>query len=228
MRVLICDDHPIVAAALGMTLEAGFAAEVAIVGDCAAALAALAADGPVDLVLLDLNIPGEDAATNLAAMRAACPETPLVVFSGSDDPEQLRLALAMDVHGFLPKSARPEVLEAALRLVLAGGRYLPDTVRRLALAGETPAMMTPAVPSPAPAPAPAPAPTPAPAPSHGLTARQQQVLERLASGCPNKQIARELGISPFTAKAHVAQLLLVLGAANRTEAVAIARARALI
>lgn len=218
VRVLIVDDHPIVAAAMGMTLETGFAAEVTITHDCATALAMLANGARFDMVLLDLNIPGESAADNLAAMRVACPALPLVVFSGSDDPAQLRLALAMDVHGFLPKSSQPELLEAALRLVLAGGRYLPETVRSLALAGDA---------------APAAAAGPGPAASgHGagteLTARQLQVLERLASGCPNKQIARELGISPFTAKAHVAQLLLVLGATNRTEAVALARQRALI
>lgn len=212
MQVLICDDHPIVASAMGMTVEAAFDAEVHIAHSCADALDRARTMGAVDLLLLDLHIPGEDPRENLNAARAACPQTPVVVFSGSEDPDHLRMALEMDVHGFLPKSSRPEVVEAALRLVLAGGRYLPDAVRTLALEAAAPA--TP--------------PAPATLGEAGLTERQMQVLHLLANGSANKQIARDLGISPSTAKAHVAQVLSVLGATNRTEAVAIARGRGLL
>jgi two-component system, NarL family, nitrate/nitrite response regulator NarL len=209
MQVLICDDHPIVASAMGMTVEAAFDAQVHIAHSCADALARAQALGAVDLLLLDLHIPGEDPRANLNAARAACPQTPVVVFSGSEDPDHLRMALEMDVHGFLPKSSRPEVVEAALRLVLAGGRYLPDAVRTLALEAN-------------------PAPANATVVDTSLTDRQMQVLRLLAGGSANKLIARDLGISPSTAKAHVAQVLSVLGAANRTEAVAIARGRGLL
>ena len=167
--------------------------------------------GQVDLLLLDLHIPGEDPRSNLIAARTACPQTPVVVFSGSEDPDHLRMVLELDVRGFLPKSARPEVLEAALRLVLAGGRYLPDAVRDLVLEGSGGSGAAEAT-----------------APDGALTERQREVLHLLASGCANKQIARDLGISPSTAKAHVAQILTVLGAANRTEAVALARGRGLL
>ncbi len=214
MQVLICDDHPIVASALGMTLETMFDAQVHITLNCSQALDRIRTCGRFDLLMLDLHIPGEDARANLAAARAACPDTPIMVFSGSDDAHNLRLALEMDVAGFLPKSSSPEVVEAALRLVLAGGRYLPDAVRLLAL-GE-----------PAAVPAP-----PANGSGHGhaaLTARQRHVLQLLAQGSPNKQIARELGISPATVKAHVAQVLAVLGAGNRTEAVMVAHQRGLL
>lgn len=212
MQVLICDDHPIVASAMGMTVEAAFDAEVHIAHSCADALDRARTMGAVDLLLLDLHIPGEDPRENLNAARAACPQTPVVVFSGSEDPDHLRMALEMDVNGFLPKSSRPEVVEAALRLVLAGGRYLPDAVRTLALEAAAPAT-PPATVTLAEA---------------GLTDRQMQVLHLLASGSANKQIARNLGISPSTAKAHVAQVLSALGAANRTEAVALARGRGLL
>lgn len=211
MQVLICDDHPIVASALGMTLETAFDAQVHIALNCSQALDKVGQIGQLDLLMLDLHIPGEDARGNLAAARAACPDTPIMVFSGSDDVHNLRLALEMDVAGFLPKSSSPEVVEAALRLVLAGGRYLPDAVLLLAL-GE-----------------PAPAPTNAFTDGHSaLTARQRHVLQLLAQGSPNKQIARELGISPATVKAHVAQVLAVLGAGNRTEAVMMAHQRGLL
>lgn len=214
MQVLICDDHPIVASALGMTLETAFDAKVHIALNCSQALDKVGQIGPIDLLMLDLHIPGEDARGNLAAARAACPDTPIMVFSGSDDAHNLRLALEMDVAGFLPKSSSPEVVEAALRLVLAGGRYLPDAVRLLALGEAAP---------------------PPPVAANGagdghavLTARQRHVLQLLAQGSPNKQIARELGISPATVKAHVAQVLAALGAGNRTEAVMIARQRGLL
>lgn len=220
MQILICDDHPIVASALGMTLETAFDAQVHITLNCSQALAKVAEVDRLDLVMLDLHIPGEDARGNLIAARAACPDTPILVFSGSDDACNLRLALEMDVAGFLPKSSSPEVVEAALRLVLAGGRYLPDAVRLLALGDGAPA---PANVAPVNS-------------AHinsggepgGLTTRQQHVLQLLEQGSPNKQIARELGISPATVKAHVAQVLATLGAMNRTEAVMMARQRGLL
>jgi len=214
MQVLICDDHPIVAAALGMTLETAFDAQVHIALNCAQALEQIRQIDRLDLLMLDLHIPGEEARGNLAAARAACPDTPIVVFSGSDDAHNLRLALEMDVAGFLPKSSPPEVVEAALRLVLAGGRYLPDAVRLLALAEPAPVRVVPTNGAGA-----------APA---TLTVRQRHVLQLLAQGSPNKQIARELGISPATVKAHVAQVLAALGAGNRTEAVMVAHQRGLL
>jgi len=214
MQVLICDDHPIVAAALGMTLETAFDAQVHIALNCAQALEQIRQIDRLDLLMLDLHIPGEEARGNLAAARAACPDTPIVVFSGSDDAHNLRLALEMDVAGFLPKSSPPEVVEAALRLVLAGGRYLPDAVRLLALAEPAPVRVVPTNGAGA-------APT-------TLTVRQRHVLQLLAQGSPNKQIARELGISPATVKAHVAQVLAALGAGNRTEAVVVAHQRGLL
>lgn len=214
MQVLICDDHPIVAAALGMTLETAFDAQVHIALNCAQALEQIRQIDRLDLLMLDLHIPGEEARGNLAAARAACPDTPIVVFSGSDDAHNLRLALEMDVAGFLPKSSPPEVVEAALRLVLAGGRYLPDAVRLLALAEPAPVrVVTTNGAGAAPA---------------TLTVRQRHVLQLLAQGSPNKQIARELGISPATVKAHVAQVLAALGAGNRTEAVVVAHQRGLL
>ena len=220
MQVLICDDHPIVASAIGMTLESTFDAEVRIVTSWAAALSEAAAQGPFDLLLLDLHIPGEDPAANLRAAREACPDTPIVVFSGSEDPEHLRLALELGVRGFIPKSTGSEVIEAALRLVLAGGRYLPERVRIMALgeaAGEAELARPPRA-----------AADPILLAAAVLTERQVEVLRMLAGGAANKEIARDLAISPYTVKAHVAQLLMVLGASNRTHAVDLARRQGLL
>jgi DNA-binding NarL/FixJ family response regulator len=220
MQVLICDDHPIVASAIGMTLENTFDAEVRVVSSCAAALGEATTQGPFDLLLLDLHIPGENPADNLRAARQTCPHTPIVVFSGSEDPAHLRLALEFDVRGFIPKSAPPEVIEAALRLVLAGGRYLPDHVRMLALSG-LPAGPVAGQPAAAPS-------VPVKLEDIRLTERQHEVLRMLARGAANKEIARHLGISPHTVKAHVAHVLMVLGASNRTHAVDLARRQELL
>lgn len=220
MRVLICDDHPIVASAIGMTIEARFNADVEIFGTCASALDRVRTGPPFDLLLLDLNIPQEDPLCNLRAARDACPDTPIVVFSASEDTAHMRLALELDVRGFIPKSSRPEVIEAALQLVLAGGRYLPETVGMMALAGAR-AEHQPTGPS-------ALHPAGALHASSALTDRQIEVLRMLASGTANKQIARLLGISPYTVKAHVAQIFIVLGAKNRTQAVDLARQQGLV
>jgi DNA-binding NarL/FixJ family response regulator len=165
-------------------------------------------------MLLDLHIPDEDPFANLRAARAALPDTLIVVFSGSEDAAHLRLALELDVRGFIPKSSNPEVIEAALRLVLAGGRYLPDPVRMMALAGPAGELR--------------PRESLYPGPARDLTERQIEVLRMLAGGAENKQIARALGISPYTVKAHVAQVLQLLGASNRTQAVDIARRQGVI
>jgi DNA-binding NarL/FixJ family response regulator len=220
MRVLICDDHPVVASAIGMMIEARFDASVEIASSCTSALDRVRADGPFDLLLLDLHIPNEDPLCNLRAAREACPHTPIVVFSASEDFAHIRLALELDVRGFIPKSSRPEVIEAALRLVLAGGRYLPETVGAMALAGAE-ADHQPAGAAGLPA-------TELSHCSSALTDRQIEVLRMLASGAENKQIARALGISPYTIKAHLAQIFIVLGASNRTQAVVLARQKGLL
>jgi two-component system, NarL family, nitrate/nitrite response regulator NarL len=212
VKVLICDDHPIVAGALAATLERLFNAEALLVHSFAKAREVLAAGPEIGLCVMDLHIPGEDAHSNLRALRDLLGATPILVFSGSSDDADLRMTLELGLNGFLSKSAPPEVVEAAVRLVLAGGRYLPERVADLALQTATSGR---AVPEPAPR---------SEADGHGrLTPRQQRVLNLMALGHPNKVIAQDLGISPATVKVHVAQVIAVLGASNRTEAVARAR-----
>lgn len=216
MKVLICDDHPIVAAALAATLDRLFAAEAVLVHSFAKARELLA-DRPAilfDLCILDLHIPGEDAQSNLRALRDVLGATPILVFSGSSDDADLRMTLELGLNGFLAKSAVPEMIEAAVRLVLAGGRYLPERVADLAL--QTTSASAPGRAQPESA--------PRSTEGHGrLTPRQRRVLGLMAEGHPNKIIAQDLGISPATVKVHVAQVIAMLGASNRTEAVARAR-----
>jgi len=208
MQVLICDDHPFMARALAMAMEDALGAEVTVVHRFADAAATAAMLTDLRLCLVDFHIPGEDSAAGLAALRAAAPEARLLVFSGSEADADLRVALAAGAHGFLPKSASPDVIEAAVKLVLAGGRYLPERVETLAF-GAVEAV-------------------PAPSRTDTLTGRQRDVLGHVARGLSNKEIARELAISPATVKVHVAQIIGILEASNRTEAVANARRAGLI
>jgi DNA-binding NarL/FixJ family response regulator len=161
----------------------------------------LAAQGDADLALVDLNMPGMDGIVGLRRLRDAAPTLPIVVASGQEDPMTIRAVLAAGAVGFIPKSERSEVLLGALRLVQAGGTYVPsrllDSTAR---------------------------PPPTDLHSAELTPRQLDVLRCLLRGEPNKLIARELGLTEGTVKIHIAAILRALHARNRTEAVVRARA----
>lgn len=201
MKVLIADDHPLVRDALARTLRCVQPdAEVLEAADFASALRMLQNESP-QLALVDLHMPGMERVDGVRRLRLLCPGVPLVVASGEDDPAVIRAALAAGAVGFLPKAEQPEVLQQALRLVLGGGTYTPPQ----ALADLQPG---------------APAPRPD---ASGLTPRQTDVLRCLMRGQPNKLIARELGLTEGTVKIHIAAILRVLQARNRTEAVVVAR-----
>jgi DNA-binding NarL/FixJ family response regulator len=196
MNVLIADDHPLVRDALARTVQQ-LAADVQVreTGDLEGLLR-LAAQGDADLALVDLNMPGMDGVAGLRRLRAAAPTLPVVVASGQEDAATIRAVLAAGAVGFIPKSERSEVLLGALRLVQSGGTYVPSRLLN--------------------------APPAAAAPE--LTPRQLDVLHLLLRGEPNKLIARELGLTEGTVKIHIAAILRVLHARNRTEAVVRARA----
>lgn len=215
MNVLICDDHPIVAEALSSAITGLLAARVHVVHSFALACETAAAEPLLDLCLMDLHIPGEDPWSSLQKLRALLPQTPIIVCSGSDDDDDLAMVLKLGLEGYLPKSAPAEVFEAAIRLVLAGGRYLPARTAEMLLQAlpDTERPETSREPSEADG----------SASGLRLTPRQRTVLELISEGRSNKAIARILGISPATVKAHVAQVTGVLGAHSRLEAVARAR-----
>ena len=201
MKVLIADDHPMVRDALKRTLLlVEPAAEVLEAADYAGAVQALQSQA-LDLALLDLHMLGMDRVDGLRRLRLRFAGVPMVVASGEDDPVVMRATLAAGARGFLPKSEAPEVLQQALRLVLGGGTYLPAQALADLRHG---------------------APPPRPD-AGGLTPRQTDVLRCLMRGQPNKLIARELGLTEGTVKIHIAAILRVLQARNRTEAVVVAR-----
>jgi DNA-binding NarL/FixJ family response regulator len=152
-----------------------------------------------DLVLLDLNLRGVSGMSAFARIRTLLPESTIVALSGEEDPSLIREVIEDGASGFIPKASTPEVMIGALRLVLAGGVYLPPAVldRR---AG-------------------APAPASAGTALDALTARQLDALMLAVRGKSNKQIARELDLSEGTVKQHLSAAFRVLGVSNRTEAV---------
>lgn len=205
-RVLIADDHPLYRAALrGVVLEAFPGAEVTECEDFASALDGLAGTA-VDLVVLDLTMPGIERLDGVSQVRAANPALPLIVCSAHDDPALVREAFRLGVSGYLPKSSGMAIARHALQLVRGGGIYVPSEAL-----GEA-------------APAPAVGEVAEQEDSSALTPRQRAVLELLEQGMSNKAIARELAIGEITVKAHVSAILRKLGVDNRLQAVMAAQA----
>ena len=202
MILLLVDDHALFREGLKFLLR-GLDDEL-VIDEAESCAAATARHGQFsyDLILLDLNLPGIGGLEALAAMRAAYPQTPLVVLSGEDDPRTIRATIEQGAMGFVPKSSTPEILIQALKLILARGVYLPVS----ALDGEA-------------APVPHAAPESSDAVLAGLSARQLEVLRCVIQGQPNKLIARNLALSESTVKAHLSAVFRALGAHNRTEAV---------
>jgi DNA-binding NarL/FixJ family response regulator len=211
LKILIVDDHPVMRGGIRSCLSDLDAAiafvEAADLEEAVRAARAAGAADPIDLVLLDLGLPDRSGVRTLIAFRESvepCP--PVVVFSATDDADTVTAALDAGAMGYIPKTSTPAVMQQALRLVLANGIYVPPTVLRRR-GGARPAPAEPAS-------------LPLRRLSElGLTPRQQHVCSLMVKGRPVKEIARELGISAATVKAHLQPILRTLGAMNRTEAI---------
>jgi len=198
-RILIADDHPLFRSALGQAVAGLGAIDVAEADSLDATLNRLAAQPPIDLVLLDLHMPGSRGLTGLAAVRCTHPEVAVVVISANDDPGVVRRALDQGAAGFIPKRLDPDTLAEALETVLDCRTWVPPHLR------------DPVAAMPAEADDPA-------ASIARLTPQQFRVLELVADGRLNKQIADTLGIQERTVKAHMSEIFSRLGVRNRTQA----------
>lgn len=208
MKILVVDDHPLYRSGVVYTLQnTGMEVDVIECSILDAAFHRLDEGLKVDLMILDLQMPGYHGLDSVRAVRGRHPEVPVLVLSGNEDPAIVRECIDLGAYGFVPKSAPSEQFHAALTLVLSGGVYLPPT----SLSVVSPA-------------------TRAQQDAWSrlgahLTERQRQVLFGIVQGKPNKVIARDLGLSDTTVKSHVAHILDALVVSNRTEAVyALARA----
>src|SRR5262245_5696169 len=208
MRILIVDDHPIMRGGVRVCLQDfDSAIDVVEAANLQDAVRIAKAPPPVDIVLLDLLMPGSTGIHALVAFRESvdpCP--PIVVFSSNDDAATAVAALDAGAMGYIPKNSTPAVLQSALRLVLANGIYVPPTV----LGFEPSPKASASAPSVRPLRKLA---------ELGLSPRQQEVCALMVKGRAVKQIARELNIAPTTVKAHLQPILRVLGVENRTEAI---------
>lgn len=211
---LICDDHAMMREAMAGAVAIGWP-EAVVTQAADYPDAWTAAQSQPDLIISDLIMPGSPPVDGIRRLAEAAPESPILVVTGNEEDEVLLALLKLGVAGFAPKTSKSEVIEAAIRLVLAGGRYLPPRLVDLATRSGGP--------TPAPAAA-----TGGPAMLGRLTERQLDVLRLIAGGGSNKEIARELDLSPATIKAHTAAAIAALGAANRTEAAMRAREMGLI
>src|SRR5215472_14048516 len=126
MRILLADDHPLYADALRTLVERTIpAATLTVVGDLQATDQALASNGPYDLAILDLQMPGSSGIAGIERMLSRHPKTPLLVISGAAGPAEVSRLMRLGVKGFLPKSLPNKVVAAALQVVLSGGTYVP-------------------------------------------------------------------------------------------------------
>ena len=211
MKLLVVDDHSLIREAVRHVVQA-LAEEVTVLtaADCEAGFAIAEREGgsggELELLLLDFNLRGLSGVQAIKAWRQRHPALPVVVLSSAEDRETVLAAMAAGAAGFIPKASSNDVMVQALRLVLAGGRYLPAEV--LAHGDAAPARAAEA----------------ASIESLGLSPRQLEVLRLIAHGKPNKIICDELGLAERTVKAHVTEVLRALGVSSRTQA-ALAAAR---
>jgi DNA-binding NarL/FixJ family response regulator len=199
-RFIIVDDHPLFRGALSQALGDAFAeAEVLEAGSLDELTDQLANAGEVDLILLDLAMPGVHGVSGLLYLRAQHPEIPVAVVSASDDPGTIRQCLDCGASGFIPKSQPVDCIRDAIRKILEGEVWLPADVDLASIpAGETAELVSR---------------------MSTLTPQQVRVLMMLGEGLLNKQIAFKLGVSEATIKAHVSAILQKLGVDSRTQAV---------
>ena len=211
LKLLVIDDHPLVQEGVAAALDS-LGQEVKIISahDAEEGLAAIAANPDVDLVLLDLALPGMSGLTLISRLHERYPSLPIVALSALEDATNVRRAIDAGAIGFVPKSAPTRVLVEVLQQVLAGDVAIPAAAAAPAREnGEQAA---------------GPQETPEPEPSVAmLTASQMEVLSRVCQGKTNKQIALELGLSEKTVKAHVTAIFKILRVVNRTQAVLVAR-----
>jgi DNA-binding NarL/FixJ family response regulator len=195
---VIADDHPLFRDALRQTLAAGLPdeVEIALAGSLGEVVGLLDAADDVDLLLLDLRMPGVQGFSGLVHLRNRFPHVPIVVVSANEEPAVMRRALGLGASGYIPKSSSMAEMQAAVRAVLEGKLWSPPGFE----AGEDEEDGV----------------------AHrvaSLTPQQMRVLMMLREGLLNKQIAYQLDVSEATVKAHVSAILQKLKVDSRTQAV---------
>jgi DNA-binding NarL/FixJ family response regulator len=199
-RLVIADDHPLFRGALREAVTGLFdKVDIAEAGTFDEVAELLERDSEIDLILLDLTMPGVRGFSGLMYLRAQYPGVPVIVVSANDDPAAIRRCMEFGSSGFIPKTLGVDEMRTAISRVLEGGVWTPPDVD---LKAGTDAQIAELMSRMA-----------------TLTPQQVRVLMMLSEGLLNKQIAFQLGVSEATVKAHVSAILQKLGVESRTQAV---------
>ncbi len=204
LKLLVIEDHALVREGLLQALQ-GLQDDVVTLGaaDADSGLELLSANEDVDLILLDLMLPGTSGMALLGVLRKRYPTIPVVILSALDDTETVMRGLRQGASGFVPKSSSTEAMMEALREVLAGEVYLPPRLREAA--ARTGGGRSKSV-----------------ADRYGLTPGQMRVLELLTEGKTNRQIAELLSVTEGTVKIHVSAIFKAMNVSNRSQALLLA------
>ena len=211
MKILLADDHALFRDGMRYVLrKLDEQAEILDVGNFPDAINAARDNPDISLALLDLNMPGSEGAPSVKLFHSSYPDVPVVVVSGTDQRDDIERVMNSGAMGFISKMSSGQDMVHALRLVLDGGIYLPPQLWQLALgqvkedkrSGRTN--------------------------EHGLTVRQTEVLQQLATGLSNKDIGLAIGMAEGTVKIHVAAIFQALRVNKRIDAVQMAQRMGLL
>lgn len=205
-KILIADDHPLFRDAIKSVIEEKFPGYMLMETATLDEAIDLVDENPdIDLILLDLNMPGMDGLTGIVKMRNQAPEIPLGIISAEEDKSVVLQTVGYGAVGFIPKSTTRDTIAMAIEQILDGQVYMPADIIRSGSSHDSSNV-------------------------HRnndidlknishLTRKQLQVFERMAKGKSNKQIAYEMNIAETTVKAHVSAILHKLNVKNRIQAV---------
>lgn len=205
-KLLIADDHPLFREAIGRVIRDGFTdTEILETQDLDTTLALTQQHDDLDLILLDLNMPGMHGLSGLIQLRNEAPTIPVVIISAEEEKQVILQAVTYGAVGFITKSSPREQMTQAIAQILDGNIYLPSDIIRASRSAQRNS----------------------PRSEHAittqqletLTRKQLQVLEHMAHGESNKMIAYHLNIAETTVKAHVSAILRKLGVHNRVQAI---------
>lgn len=212
MRIVVADDHALVRGGVGILIKILYPdTQLVECNSYEKTTLALKANETIDLLLLDLLMPGMDSIASVRHICSTWPDLPVIVVSVREDAQTIREALRAGAMGYIPKTSSPEVAINAIRLVLSGGIYVPPDVLQLSLGdfrsadsastGNEQGRRSVRE-------------------LHGLTNRQEDVMNLISEGRSNKEIASQLNLTTGTVKMHLSRIYKILGAKSRTDAVA--------
>ncbi|WP_026374596.1 response regulator [Aestuariibacter salexigens] len=200
VKALVADDHPLFRSAMVQALHTMVGSDLLESSSYQETEAMLREHPDVELVFLDLNMPGNDGLSGLLALRSHYPDILIIVVSAQDNPNIIAKAMSMGASGYIPKSTPLDEIAHAIQHVMDGEQWLPKALQAEVEQQHDPAQTAFAE------------------NLQKLTPHQVRVLKMMADGLLNKQIAYELNISESTVKQHSSAVLRKLGVINRTQA----------